>query len=132
MTAQTPRPLALVTGAARGIGAAIALRLAQEGCDLVLLDLAGADCEATATAVRALGVEAHARSVDVADEQSVDAAVQSLDRAPSVLVNNAGMLREHVLSKTTLAEWERTLDVNLRGTFLMCRAVAPRMRAALA
>ncbi|MCZ8131699.1 MAG: SDR family oxidoreductase [Steroidobacteraceae bacterium] len=132
VSADAPR-VAIVTGAARGIGAAIALRLAQDGCDVALLDLDAGHCTGAADAVRAVGRRALAVAVDVADEASVtralDAVVAGLG-LPTVLVNNAGYLRERMLTKTTADEWDAILDVNLRGAFLLSRAIAPHLRAA--
>lgn len=125
--------IAIVTGAARGIGAAIALRLAQDGCDIAVLDLDSTSCADTVVAVEATGRRALGVAVNVTDEASVRLAVDAVTAglgAPTVLVNNAGLLRERMLAKATLEEWNATLDVNLRGTFLLCRAVAPHQRAA--
>lgn len=131
-SADAPR-VAIVTGAARGIGAAIALRLAHDGCDVALLDLVAETCAEAASAVRATGRRALAVAADVADEASVARAVAEVVAGlgpPTVLVNNAGFLRERTLAKTTLEEWDTIVDVNLRGAFLMSRAVAPHQRAA--
>lgn len=128
-----PARVAIVTGAARGIGAAIAERLARDGCDLALLDLDPEACAQTAAAVRAAGRRAEAIAVNVADEASVARAaaeVQDTLGPPAVLVNNAGVLREKTLSKMTLEDWQLVQDVNLRGAFLMCRAVQSAMKQA--
>jgi 3-oxoacyl-[acyl-carrier protein] reductase len=128
----TPR-IAIVTGAARGIGASIALRLAEDGCDLAVLDLDEASCAATVAAVTERGQRALAVSANVADEAAVKAAVAKVVEAlgaPTILVNNAGILRDRSLAKMTLDEWDSVINVNLRGAFLMSREVQPHMRAA--
>ena len=127
------RRVAIVTGGARGIGASIALRLASDGCDIALLDLDERACSDTLGAVQAAGSRAIAVAVDVADESSVARAVGAVAKElgpPLVLVNNAGILRERTLAKTTLADWDLVLSVNLQGTFLMSREVQAHMRAA--
>ena len=128
---------AIVTGAARGLGAAIAGRLARDGADVVLVDVS-ADVTATAERLGSTG-DAKARQgqvalglvADVSDERACAAAV---DRAVSaiggvdVLVNNAGIGGPDTdVTGTSLTEFRRVLDVNLTGTFLMCRAVAKVM-----
>jgi 3-oxoacyl-[acyl-carrier protein] reductase len=127
------RRVAIVTGAARGIGASIAVRLAQDGLDVAVLDLEESDCLDTVHAVETAGSRALAVAVDVVDEKSVAIAVTRVAEelgVPTVLVNNAGVLRERVLGKATLPDWDLVLDVNLRGVFLMSREVVTHMRAA--
>jgi 3-oxoacyl-[acyl-carrier protein] reductase len=116
--------VAVVTGAARGIGAQIAIRLAADGFDLAVLDLEEANCQATAAAVEELGRRAIAVAVDVTDESSVSAAVQRVAQElgpPLVLVNNAGIMRSRMMHRMSLSEWDVVMDVNLRGAFLMRR-----------
>lgn len=128
-----PTRVAIVTGGARGIGAAIALRLAEDGHDIAIFDLDQTACTATINAVTATGRRAFAVSVDVSDEAAVRsgvAAVVSALGAPTVLVNNAGILRDRTLGKTSLADWELVLNVNLRSVFLMCRELEPHFRQA--
>ena len=121
---------AIVTGAARGIGAATARRLAEDGYAIAVLDLLEDQAEATAEAIVADGGRALAVGVDVAEEQSVADAVARVTAelgAPTVLVNNAGILRDNLLFKMSVGDWDAVLGVHLRGAFLMTRAVQAHM-----
>lgn len=132
MIAKPPeRKIAIVTGGARGIGAAIALRLAAEGHDIALFDLEAASCRQTADDVQRAGRQCISVTANVADEeavrQGVAVTVGELG-APNVLVNNAGLLRDRTLLKMTVEDWDLVQNVNLRSAFLLSREVAPHMR----
>jgi len=123
--------VALVTGASRGIGAAIALRLAREGADLALCDLfvEGAE-EEVAPAIREMGRRAEVFQVDVVDVEAVKALIKAVpDKLGpiDVLVNNAGITDDALVLRMNDEQWERVLKVNLTGTFNCTRAVARPM-----
>ena len=107
--------------------------MAEDGFDIAVLDLDAASCGETVSAINTLGRRAIAVGADVADEAAVKAAVAAVVSGlgpPTILVNNAGILRDRSLAKMTLDEWDSVINVNLRGAFLMCREVLPHMRAA--
>ena len=125
--------VALVTGAARGIGAATALALAEAGARVALVDRDAEGIERTADAIGRAGSDALAIPADVTDapaiERAVDTVVAEWGRL-DVLVNNAGIVRDATLAKVTDEDWDRTQDVNLRAAMVCARAVVPHMRAA--
>jgi len=117
---------AIVTGAGRGIGAAIALRLAKDGNRVGVIDLREDDTADTVAAIRAAGGEALGVGADVANTDAVAAAVKRIADelgAPTILINNAGILRDNLIFKMTDDDWDAVIGVHLRGAFLMTRAV---------
>ncbi len=127
--------VAVVTGAARGIGRAVAARLATLGHTVALLDLDGA---AAAAAAAQIGETAIGIACDVADDAAVEDAFDAVARRcgpAGILVNNAGICPSYgggaqPVETIDLGEWRRVLDVNLTGAFLCARAVLPGMKAA--
>ena len=120
----------VVTGAASGIGRAVAERLAAEGGAVACLDVAEEGAAKTEASITGAGGTARAFGCDVADEQSVGAAVAALTGElgpPTVLCNVAGIGRFDHTEQLELADWDRVLRVNLTGTFLMCKAVLPHL-----
>jgi 3-oxoacyl-[acyl-carrier protein] reductase len=114
-----------VTGAARGIGAATARRLAADGFAVGVLDLDEASCAGTVDAIGAAGGRAIGVGVDVSKADQVESAVRRVAEelgAPVVLVNNAGIIRDNLIHKMTEEDWDAVIAVHLRGAFLMTRA----------
>jgi len=117
--------IAVVTGAGRGIGQAIALKLAAHGADVACVDLKSEFLDPTVAEVQKLGRRAWAVAANVAEAASVEAAAdQILQQAGRVdiLVNNAGITKDTLLMRMSEADWDAVLDINLKGTFLFTKA----------
>ncbi len=123
--------VALITGAARGIGAAIAKKLYSEGCRIVVLDINEAAAQECVRSIDPTGERSLALSCDISSQESVRHALEkSIERFETVdiLVNNAGITNDAIFHKMSLEQWQSVINVNLTGTFLMTSAVVPCMR----
>jgi 3-oxoacyl-[acyl-carrier protein] reductase len=123
--------IALVTGAASGIGQGIAIAFAREGANIIVADrVTEAQAAETVDGVRKLGVEAFFVQADVSDERSVqrmaDVALGRFGRV-DILVNNAGIFTESLIENLSIEDWDRVMNVNLRGVFLCTRALIGQM-----
>jgi 3-oxoacyl-[acyl-carrier protein] reductase len=126
---ESPR-VAIVTGAARGIGAATAVRLAADGFAVAVVDLEESAGKGTVEAIEAAGGRALAVGADVSDAEQVTAAVDRIAAElgpPLALVNNAGITRDNLLFKMSDTDWDLVMNVHLRGSFLMTRAAQKHM-----
>ncbi len=122
--------VAVVTGAARGIGQAIAVKLASEGADLALCDLKAEWLEDTVSKIKALNRRVECYSVNVADGESVNQAIKDIEKdfgQIDVLVNNAGITKDGLMMRMDEDQWDAVLDVNLKGVFLCTKAVTRGM-----
>ncbi len=127
---QLENQIAVVTGAGRGIGRAIALKFAGEGADVVCVSRTAENSEKVAAEVRAAGRQAWAYAVDVASGESVNAAAEKILADPGrvdILVNNAGVTRDGLLMRMTDADWDTVLNTNLKGAFNVTRAFSRAM-----
>lgn len=124
---QLANQIAIVTGAGRGIGRAIALKFAAEGADVACVSRTAENSEKVAAEVRALGRKAWAYAVDVSDAASVNAAAEKIlaDAGKAdILVNNAGVTRDGLLMRMSDEDWDTVLNTNLKGAFLFTRALS--------
>jgi 3-oxoacyl-[acyl-carrier protein] reductase len=118
--------VALVTGAARGLGQAIAVKLAEAGADIALCDLNADWAAETAEKVRAIGRRAECYSVNVAEGESVTAGIKAVEKdfgKIDILVNNAGITKDGLIMRMSEEDWDAVLNVNLKGAFLCTKAV---------
>ena len=119
--------VAIVTGAARGIGQAVAVRLASAGADIALCDVQSEWLDETAGKVAGLGRRAEKYAVDVSSGAAVDAAISKIHTDfghIDVLVNNAGITKDGLLARMSEQDWDAVLNVNLKGAFLFCKAAS--------
>ena len=124
---------AVVTGAGRGIGRAIALKLAEAGANVVCLSRTEANSQKVADEIAALGRQSWAVAVDVGDTAAVEAAVAKIledTGGVNILVNNAGVTRDGLLMRMSEADWDTVLDTNLKAAFTLTKAFARPMRKA--
>ena len=124
---------AVVTGAGRGIGRAIALKLAEAGANVVCLSRTEANSQKVAEEITALGRQSWAVAVDVGDTAAVEAAVAKIledTGGVNILVNNAGVTRDGLLMRMSEADWDAVLDTNLKAAFTLTKAFARPMRKA--
>jgi 3-oxoacyl-[acyl-carrier protein] reductase len=124
---QLASQIAVITGAGRGIGRAIALKFASEGADIVCVSRTAENAEKVAAEIRALGRKAWAHAVDVADSAAVTAAGEKIIQETGkvdILVNNAGVTRDGLIVRMSEEDWDTVLDTNLKGAFLFTKALS--------
>ena len=122
--------VAVVTGAGRGIGAAEAIKLAQEGANVAVLDLTAEAGRDTVESIKKAGTEAMAIACDVSSAKQVGMAFEEVTNnfgRIDILINNAGVLRDNLLFKMSEADWDTVIDVHLKGSFLCTKAVQQYM-----
>src|ERR1700733_12851754 len=122
---QLANQIAVVTGAGRGIGRAIALKFANEGADVVVVSRTQENSEKVGNEIREVGKKERAFAVDVADSAAVSAAAEKILAEAGkvdILVNNAGVTRDGLLMRMSDEDWDTVLDTNLKGAFLFTRA----------
>lgn len=125
MMSQLADQIAVITGAGRGLGRAIALKFASEGADVVCVSRTAENAEKVASEIRLLGRRAWAFAVDVADAAAVTATCETILSETSrvnILVNNAGVTRDNLLLRMSAEDWDTVLDTNLKGAFLFTKA----------
>ena len=125
-----PALTAIVTGAARGIGKAIAMRLAKEGIHVVISDIMGEEAEKTAREIEKTGVRSLAITTDVSKSADAEALTKKTVAAfgsVDILVNNAGITRDNLSIRMAESDWDLVLDINLKGTFLCSQFAAKEM-----
>jgi 3-oxoacyl-[acyl-carrier protein] reductase len=124
---QLANQVAVVTGAGRGIGRAIALKFASEGADIACVSRTAENAEKVAAEIRGLGRKAWAFAVDVSDGAAVAAAAEKIlseTGKVDILVNNAGVTRDGLIMRMSEADWDTVLDTNLKGAFLFTQALS--------
>jgi len=124
--------LAVVSGASRGIGRSVALELSRRGTQLILLGRASLAMTETEQLLKHGGSVFESKAADLADEESVISACKQIlakHGAPDIVVNNAGTIERQSVEQTSIAAWDRQLDVNLRAPFLITREMLPALRA---
>jgi len=123
--------VAIVTGAAKGIGRGVARTLAREGADIVIVDINLQGAQQVADEIQASGRKTLAMKVDISCKQdvldAVEATIQTFDRI-DMLVNNAGIAEPETVEDLSEADWDRTININLKGPFLFSQAVIPQMK----
>jgi len=122
--------IAFVTGSARGIGKSIAMKLAQEGATLVISDVDEAEAQKTSLEIKALGRDSSSFKLDVSDPKQVDEVIGKIVEKygrVDILVNNAGITRDGLLMKMKDEDWDKVLNINLKGVFNCLRAIYPIM-----